>query len=162
PPPSSLPRDDVLDRTAHYEAVDERRLDDVVRAAAERRIANTPTLVLTERLCNSGPDGTVPHASVMLLPSYYRDVVWSPKLGLPAYRAPTKERHARLRHALDVKLALLGRLHRAGAPLRLGTDVQQPFVVPGAALHDEMRLFVRAGIPARDVLRMATRDAARA
>ena len=38
--------------------------------------------------------------------------------------------------------------------------MQQPFVVPGAALHDEMRLFVRAGIPARDVLRMATRDAA--
>jgi hypothetical protein len=122
-------------------------------------IANTPTLVLTDRLCGAGIDG-VAHPSAALLPSFFRDVVWNPKIGLPAYRNPSRARVERLRHALDVKLVLLGRLHREGARLHLGTDVQQPFVVPGAALHDEMRLFVRAGIPARDVLRMATRDAA--
>ena len=32
----------------------------------------------------------------------------------------------------------------------------------GLMLHHEMELFVRAGIPAKDVLRMATLDAARA
>jgi hypothetical protein len=146
----------------HYGAVDERRLDTVVRFCVERAIANTPTLVLTKRLVDAGVDGSTAHESVALLPAFFRSVVWSPDHGLPAYRNPTPARHDELRRALDVKLALTERLHRAGAELRLGTDVQQPFVVPGAALHDEMRLFVRAGIPARDVLRMATRDAARA
>jgi hypothetical protein len=134
----------------------------VVRCSVERAIANTPTLVLTDRLLAAGADGLGAHPSASLLPSFFRDVVWSPEIGLPAYRNPSQARLERLRHALETKLELVRRLHHAGARIHLGTDVQQPFVVPGAALHDEMRLFVRAGIPPRDVLRMATRDAAQA
>lgn len=161
-PPASLPRDHVLDRSSHWDAVDARREDAIVRAAADGQRANTPTLIATERLLRAGPAGTLDDAVTALLPRFYRDVVWHPRWGLPAYRDPTPAREARLADALEKKLRLVGRLHRAGAPLRLGTDVQQPFVVPGAALHAEMRLFVRAGIPPADVLRMATRDAARA
>lgn len=161
-PPGSLLRDHVLDRTAYYAAVGAIRLEEVVRCSVEQSIANTPTLVLTDRLVGAGADGLGAHPSASLLPSFFRDVVWSPKIGLPAYRSPSQARVKHLRHALETKLELVRRLHREGARLHLGTDVQQPFVVPGAALHDEMRLFVRAGIPARDVLRMATRDAAQA
>src|SRR5262249_24003375 len=62
-------------------------------------------------------------------------------------------------NAMEKQLDLVGRLYRAGATLRLGTDFQA-FVVPGWALHREMRLFERAGIPTPVVLKMATRDAA--
>ena len=55
---------------------------------------------------------------------------------------------------------LVERLLREGAPLRLGTDVQQPFVVPGAAMHREMQLFVDAGIRPAEVFRLAPREAA--
>ena len=126
----------------------------------EGRRANTPTLVATDRLAAAGASGVLNDAMTALLPRFYRDIVWSPRIGLAAYRAPTAARAVRLQAALAKKLALVARLHREGAALRLGTDTQQPFVVPGAALHREMELFAEAGLPAADVLRIATRDAA--
>lgn len=51
-------------------------------------------------------------------------------------------------------------LHALGAPLLVGTDTSNPFVAPGFSLHEELELLVGAGLPAEDVLRMATRDAA--
>jgi cytosine/adenosine deaminase-related metal-dependent hydrolase len=162
PPPASLPRDHVLDRTCHWEAVDSRRVEQVIRAAVEGRRANTPTLIVTENLLRAAAPGGIDEASSALLPRFYRDVIWHSRRGLPVYRDPTPERAERLQRALEKKLLLVERLYREGGELRLGTDVQQPFVVPGAALDTEMRLFARAGIPTGAILRMATRDAARA
>ena len=51
-------------------------------------------------------------------------------------------------------------LFRAGVPLLAGTDLGFPYVFPGD-LHRELELFVQAGIPAPDVLRIATLNAAR-
>jgi hypothetical protein len=158
-PPASLPRDHVLDRLSCWGAVDDQRMDLIVRTAVEKRRANTPTLVVNERLLAAGSDGLLDDAAVRLLPRFFREVVWHPQHGLPAYRGPTLARTERLKIALEKKLELVGRLYRAGATLRLGTDFQS-FVIPGNALHMEMRLFERAGIPTSTVLRMATRDAA--
>ena len=55
---------------------------------------------------------------------------------------------------------LVKMLFDAGARLHLGTDVQQPFIIPGAALIEEMRLFERAGIAPGSIWRLATRGAA--
>ena len=52
-------------------------------------------------------------------------------------------------------------LYTAGVQLYLGTDVQQPFTVPGISLHQEMRLFARSGIPSEAIWKMATLDAGR-
>jgi hypothetical protein len=161
PPPASLPRDHVLDRTCHWEAVDDARMDVIVRAAVEGRLANTPTLVVAERLLAAGPTGMLDDPSLKLLPRIFRDIVWHPRRGLPAYRHPDAARIDRLKSALEKKHDLVGRLYRAGARLRIGTDFQ-PFVVPGWGLHAEMRLFEKSGIPTPVVLRMATRDAAEA
>src|SRR5262249_15198477 len=146
PPPASLPRNHVLDRTMCWEAVDDARMEVVVRAAVENRLANTPTLVATERLVAAGPTGFCDDPSLKLLPRIFAEIIWHPRLGLPAYRDPDAKRIDRLRAALDKKLELVGRLHRAGGTLRIGTDFQS-FAVPGWALHAEMRLFERAGIP---------------
>lgn len=54
----------------------------------------------------------------------------------------------------------LRRLHEFGIPLVVGTDVGSPWIFPGYAVHEEMILLEAAGIPARDVLVMATRNAA--
>jgi hypothetical protein len=159
PPPASLPRDHVLDRTSWWEAVDDARMDVVVRAAVEGRLANTPTLVVNERLLAAGPTGRLDDPSLKLVPRIFTEIVWHPQHGLPAYRNPDAKRIDRLRAALDKKLDLVGRLHRAGATLRIGTDFQ-PFVMPGWGLHAEMRLFERAGVPTETVLKMVTRDAA--
>ena len=51
---------------------------------------------------------------------------------------------------------------RAGVHLLAGTDIGDPFVVPGFALHDELRLLVEAGVPPLQALRSATIEPARA
>lgn len=61
--------------------------------------------------------------------------------------------------ALDNELELLRRIHEAGGVVVPSTDVG-PTPAPGFALHRELSLHVRAGIPAADVLQNATKVAA--
>ncbi|MEZ5442719.1 MAG: amidohydrolase family protein [Lysobacterales bacterium] len=51
----------------------------------------------------------------------------------------------------DALLAMIAKLHRAGVPLVAGTDA-----MAGFTLHRELELYAKAGIPAPDVLRIAT------
>lgn len=73
--------------------------------------------------------------------------------GLPI----SAEKHATYRASFEQMLALVKTMWMAKVHLVLGTDS----LIAGLALHHEMALFVRAGIPTKDVLRMATLDAAR-
>ncbi|MDX1421448.1 MAG: amidohydrolase family protein, partial [Rubricoccaceae bacterium] len=57
---------------------------------------------------------------------------------------------------------LTRRLHDAGVPLAAGSDLPNPHVIPGASLHEELRLLHAAGIPPLDVLRIATHNGAAA
>lgn len=59
------------------------------------------------------------------------------------------------------QLAFAKALYDAGAPLLIGSDTPNPFVVAGFSIHDEIAAFAEAGIPAIDILRIATADAAR-
>ncbi len=62
-------------------------------------------------------------------------------------------------HPLDVEL--VGKMYRAGVPILAGTDFPNPYVYPGASLHDELALLVKAGLPAAAALRAATSEPAR-
>jgi len=50
--------------------------------------------------------------------------------------------------------------HRAGGKVAAGTDAPNQLLAPGASLHDELALLVRAGLEPTDALLAATRDAA--
>ena len=47
-------------------------------------------------------------------------------------------------------------LHDAGARLLIGSDVPNPFVFDGLSVHEEMALFVEAGLTPLDAIRAAT------
>ncbi len=51
--------------------------------------------------------------------------------------------------------------HRAGVPLVVGTDAGNPLVFHGPAIHRELQLWMKAGIPASVALTAATANAAR-
>ncbi len=51
---------------------------------------------------------------------------------------------------------LTAKLYRAGVPLLVGTDAPEPQVTPGFSLHQELEMFVEAGIPPAAALRAAT------
>jgi imidazolonepropionase-like amidohydrolase len=52
-------------------------------------------------------------------------------------------------------------LFDAGVQLTAGTDMANPWTVPGASFHRELELLASAGIPTLQVLRIATRNGAR-
>jgi imidazolonepropionase-like amidohydrolase len=70
------------------------------------------------------------------------------------YRMSDKNRGRHLREILD--------LHRAGVPLLAGTQSSYDAVgAPGAILHDELALFVLAGLSPFEALKTATVNPAR-
>jgi hypothetical protein len=63
---------------------------------------------------------------------------------------------ARYRASYAKMLELLRRLHDAGVPLVAGTDE-----IAGFTLHRELEIYAQAGMPAGEVVQIATRDAAK-
>jgi Amidohydrolase family len=75
-------------------------------------------------------------------------------------RAPAAEVESQ-QVLLDKLLDLVRELHVQGVQLLAGTDVVKPFFVPGASLHDELSLLVKAGLSEMEALETATRKPAR-
>lgn len=63
----------------------------------------------------------------------------------------------RIRANSDAQIELTGRMHAAGVPILAGTDSSQwNFLVPGQSLHEELEMFVQAGMTPLESLRTAT------
>ena len=73
----------------------------------------------------------------------------SPQLNRTETPAERQQRLAKI-------LGIVGEMNKAGVPLLAGTDNNNPFVVPGFDLHDELELFVAAGLTPLEALRTAT------
>jgi hypothetical protein len=147
----------LLQRLADWHAVDDARMDAVVEASVAKHISHTPTLVVSEGVLQARQ----PNPHTPLLPRLFQDVIWNPVNGITTYRNAASRDIAMLRDSIPIKLELVRRLHDAGVQLYPGTDVPQPFVVPGTSLQRELQLFVEAGIPAASVMKMSTADAGR-
>jgi imidazolonepropionase-like amidohydrolase len=66
-------------------------------------------------------------------------------------------------HAVWPKLLELVKLyHGRGVTLLAGSDLPNPWVIPGISFHQELALLAEAGIPPRDILRIATHNGAEA
>lgn len=69
---------------------------------------------------------------------------------------PNERLHALYNRSYARMIDFVGRLHRAGVPLVAGTDA-----MAGFTLQRELELYVQAGIPAGEVLRIATWNGAK-
>jgi imidazolonepropionase-like amidohydrolase len=74
----------------------------------------------------------------------------------------TSEDHERARALWPRVLALIKLYSDRGVRLVAGTDIPNPWVIPGASLHRELELLASAGIPPQVVIQMATKNAAEA
>jgi hypothetical protein len=75
-------------------------------------------------------------------------------------RSIPAERHAEILESDRILnewfLAVTSTLHDAGAPLLVGTDNPNPYVIPGFSVHDELDNFVRAGLTPLEAIEAAT------
>jgi cytosine/adenosine deaminase-related metal-dependent hydrolase len=160
PESSTLERNTLLNRSCDWHAVDERRMDAIVEATLKHGIANTPTIVTNQKMLGYRDYGAARRqAEIQGVPPFYLDVIWHPEQGRLNTGMKRDYLERQVVPAIAKKQHLAKKLFDAGAQLFLGTDVAQPFVVPGASLQEEMALFAGAGIGLEQVWKLATRDA---
>jgi imidazolonepropionase-like amidohydrolase len=85
---------------------------------------------------------------------------WNPARDV-RFRTRPPESWPSARRALSAQQAIVRNMLRAGVPMLAGTDVANPYCLPGFSLHDELARLVQAGATPARALRMATLDAAR-
>ena len=163
PSPQDLRGRYIINRIVDWQGVTPARIAETVELCQRNALAMTPTLSSGINLLRLEQYEAERHApDVKLLPGFYRDVIWHPVHGLPIFRSLSATDFRNGRDAVKRKLELTHALWRAGVSLPLGTDVQQPFAVPGVSLHREMSAFEEAGISRAEVWKLASVDAARA
>lgn len=129
-----------------YSKADPAKLTALYELLREREIVICPTMVVIRGIGQATAQGD---GSPWLeyVPGYLRSM-W------------TGENYAKAapgaRRIVPLMQKVVAGLHSAGVTLLCGTDLANPFVYAGIALHDEMVLFQEAGIPPTDVLRSAT------
>lgn len=137
---------------AAWRELDEARIDFIVQTSVEQGLRHTPTLVTWAQMARLMRDyPTLRDApTAQLLPRWYREVWWRPREAFrPVYDG--------IGAALPKMKAVVRRLHKAGVRIHVGTDTSNPFVVPGAGLHEELHQLVDAGLTPEEVWVAATR-----
>jgi imidazolonepropionase-like amidohydrolase len=161
PPASGVTPPAVLKRRLGFPA-DQGRMEAVAARVAASPLWVAPTIVADDRLVASAaeverwmkdPETAAVDRGIL---NYY----WRGTVARGAERVGEAGWHW-VEQGRANRLALLRALHRAGVPLLLGTDTPQPFVFPGASLHDELANYVAAGLTPGEALALATREPAR-
>jgi hypothetical protein len=106
-----------------------------------------PTISVFEALFCGNPGAVTPGLEEIVprFPSQVRRAMLSGALEVPA------DKQTAYREAFPAMLRLLKAIYDAGVTIIPGTDA-----LAGYTLHHELELYVRAGIPPAEVLRMAT------
>lgn len=142
--------------------VDTTRRDTLASEFARSGTWLVPTIVQSDRAVANPAllerwlaDSTVRAVDQGMVEHYWRGSVLRASEGLDEQGWSIAERGRANR------LSVVRAFHRAGVRMLVGTDTPQPFVVPGASVHEELANFVAAGLSPEQALAAATREAAR-
>ena len=120
---------------------------------ASREVWVTPTLATERAFWLATEDSVRDDPRLRYLPVALRSGVEGTDTSHPPQSVQLERRRALRRH-----LDLIGEMHRHGVKLLAGTDLGYAYVVPGFSVHDELSLFVQAGLSPMAALQTATRN----
>ncbi len=140
------------DRTAM--AIDTVLLDRIVAAILEHDAYLVPTLIVQRQYALDETPSLegVPMADRV---QPFLRVFWTRRDSVPP------EFRERFRANMRFVSALANRLVQRGGRVGAGSDLPNPYVVPGGALHQELELLVEAGLTPLQAIRAATAEAAK-
>jgi imidazolonepropionase-like amidohydrolase len=72
------------------------------------------------------------------------------------------EAHKDAQNLFPTFLAIIKRFWESGVLITAGTDLGNPWITPGVSLHHELELLTSAGIPPLEVIKIATKNGAKA
>ncbi len=156
-----LGRQDCIEHLDGYFGVPGRkepsRLRELAARTAEAGTWNCPTLVVYEKIAGD-PKALRARPEMRLVPPRLL-ATWDPDKDF-RLKGFTADDRAWLAEWNVERRRLVKMLRDAGAPLLLGTDAGNPFVVAGLSAHEELALLVASGLSAFEALAAATRNAA--
>ena len=147
-------RGGMRDRLTWLETVDfdGPEISEMIAALAERRIPVDPTLIAHHTKFFGDDPRHLENPELHLAPAVSREA-WETSTFVDDW---TPEDFAQARELWPRILELTRRLHEGGVLLAAGSDLPNPWVIPGVSLHQELKLLSDAGIPPLEVLRIAT------
>jgi hypothetical protein len=153
-----IPAKIARDNTEMLDHFSQERADETYRLLAKNNTFLTPTMV-TERSLTFIDDLSKQSDSRMRYVSADELNWWKPENGMltkyrtPEYIAIRKREYAKM-------LEEIPRAQAQGVHLLAGTDVTVPYTYPGFSLHDELKIFVDAGLTPMQALESATTNPA--
>jgi hypothetical protein len=156
----SNPQTEAAGRTAMIKArqmgldsYDPRRASRLFQTFVRHHTWQVPTLVTHEMAAYRGKSTLRDNPALQYVPLAQRNF-WS------RAPAPDAEWADSERAQFTKNLELVRAMKRAGVQILPGTDIGNPWLVPGDSLHRELGLLVKAGLTPMEALQSATRDAA--
>ena len=143
-------------RPWRYIDVESDRVGALLDLLLERGVRLTPTLTLSRSALLTHADAVRKPAGIEQMPTAVIEH-WKQKAWINDYSdddweaAPLEWRR---------QLEFVGRAHSHGVKIAAGTDMPNPFILPGSGLHDELELLHSAGMSRHDVIGAATRAGA--
>lgn len=133
----------------------QQEMDALIDVLLEGQVVMTPTLVVWDRIGRVNDHSFDFDIRRRWVHPCHRDI-WDHWLGRtqpPRYRLS-------LQAAMPHMKRCLAQMHQRGLTIALGTDTPFPHLVPGFSVHDELAMYVDAGIKPLDALRSSTSVAA--
>jgi imidazolonepropionase-like amidohydrolase len=142
-----------------WSSLDSAALDRTARELTQLGVSIVPTLTLHEAWANLTNPRFIERLDLSAVPETVRrdwdipDLIWRADLDEEQFQA--------FRRARPYQDRFVRMFHRLGGSVIAGSDAPNQLLAPGASLHDEMALLVRAGLLPRDALLAATGTTAR-
>jgi imidazolonepropionase-like amidohydrolase len=153
-----IPAKIASDEAMMLDQFSQERADETYSLLARNNTFMTPTLV-TQRALTFADDLDKEKDPRMQYVSAEELNWWKPENGmLTKYRTP--EYIVMRKREYDLLLKEVHRAQTMGVHLLAGTDITIPFTYPGFSLHDELALFVKAGLTPSQALETATTNPA--
>jgi imidazolonepropionase-like amidohydrolase len=145
--------------TEIMDSYDEKSAADLFRLFKKNGTWHCPTLTVSRNIAglNDSPISSEPRAKYVSseIRSY-----WDPKNDF-RFKNYRPETWTLWKRSYRMQKEIVGKMYRAGVQILAGTDVGNPYCLPGFSLHDELALLVECGLSPMAALQTATRNPAR-
>ncbi len=139
------------------ETLDEKKAEALFRKFMKNKTWVCPTLVIFPRILKLDEE-LATDDRLKYMPTRFRQQ-WSNQI--KQRDRNNKLTPDQLKTFVDKNLQIVGSMHRAGVGILAGSDMMNPYLIPGFSMHDELELMVQAGLSPLQALQTATINAAK-
>lgn len=141
----------------HYQPT---RLEELSKLLGRNELWITPTLVNHKALAFANDKNFKEDPRRKYLPTEELEAWESVEEFPEEFSRLTNKHYEMLKELYKIHMKIVGSLAEEEAQLLAGTDISMKYLYPGFSLHDELALFVEAGLTPAQALRTATLNAA--